>query len=286
MKFKLFYVLLLTLFQMEASAQNICPVIPQPVAARELPASFVLNKHTELVVEDESLLPAARYFQQQLLQQHKIALSIQAKASGPSIRLSLSKKLASSSYRLDMNAQQIQISGIDEPSVFYGIISLLQLTSPVKQRLGNLALKCWSIEDRPAYGWRGLMLDESRHFFGTDKVKSILNWMAFYKLNRFHWHLTDEPAWRIEIKNYPKLALVGGIGSYTNPDVPAQFYTQDQIAEIVRYAAERHITVIPEIDMPGHATAANNAYPQFSGGVVISTRSLLFIRVKKLLIPT
>ncbi len=266
MKFKLFYVLLLILFQTEVGAQNICPVIPQPLAARELPASFVLNTQTALIVDDESLLPVARYFQQQLLQQHKIPLSIHAKASGPYIRFSLSKKLASEFYRLDMDAQQIQISGADESSVFYGIISLLQLASPAKQQSGNLVLKCWSIEDRPAYRWRGLMLDESRHFFGMDKVKSILNWMAFYKLNRFHWHLTDEPAWRIEIKNYPRLALVGGIGSYTNPHTPAQFYTQEQIAEIVSYAAERHITVIPEIDMPGHATAANNAYPEFSGG--------------------
>ncbi|MCH5599604.1 family 20 glycosylhydrolase [Niabella ginsengisoli] len=110
------------------------------------------------------------------------------------------------------------------------------------------------------------MLDESRHFFGAEKVKSILDWMAYYKLNRFHWHLTDAPAWRIEIKQYPKLALIGGIGSHSNPDEPAQFYTQEQIAEIVSYAANRNIVVIPEIDMPGHATAANRAYPQFSGG--------------------
>ncbi len=97
-------------------------------------------------------------------------------------------------------------------------------------------------------------------------MKEILNWMAFYKLNRFHWHLTDQTGWRMEVKKYPRLTLVGGIGNYSNPNAPAQYYTQDDIREIVRYAAERNIEVIPEIDMPGHATAANRAYPEYSGG--------------------
>ncbi|MFW5835471.1 MAG: beta-N-acetylhexosaminidase [bacterium] len=122
------------------------------------------------------------------------------------------------------------------------------------------------IREDPEYGWRGIMLDESRHFFGKDKVKSILDWMVYYKLNRFHWHLTDSPGWRIEIKKYSKLGHVGGIGNHTDPYMPAQFYTQEDIKEIVAYAKERKIVVIPEIDMPGHATAANHAYPEYSGG--------------------
>ena len=110
------------------------------------------------------------------------------------------------------------------------------------------------------------MLDESRHFFGKEKVKQILDLMAFHKLNIFHWHLTDVPGWRIEIKQYPKLTTVGAIGNHSNPNAPAQFYTQDDVREIVQYAADRFIEIIPEIDMPGHATAANRAYPEFSGG--------------------
>ena len=110
------------------------------------------------------------------------------------------------------------------------------------------------------------MLDESRHFFGKENVKSILDWMAFYKLNHFHWHLTDEPGWRLEIKQYPQLTSIGGIGNYSDPYAPAQYYTYADIREIVEYAAARYITIIPEIDMPGHATAANRAYPEFSGG--------------------
>ncbi|WP_315822575.1 beta-N-acetylhexosaminidase [Paraflavitalea speifideaquila] len=97
-------------------------------------------------------------------------------------------------------------------------------------------------------------------------MKQLLDQLAFYKLNRFHWHLTDEPGWRIEIKKYPALALAGGQGNYSDALAPAQYYTQAEIKEVVAYAAARFITVIPEIDMPGHATAANRAYPQYSGG--------------------
>src|SRR5690606_36011303 len=170
------------------------------------------------------------------------------------------------SYRLQVTGKQITITAHSAGGMINGISSLLQLVESRQSQNQQVWVDGWQVNDAPLYKWRGLMLDESRHFFGIKKVKSILNWMAYYKLNRFHWHLTDEPGWRIEIKKYPLLALVGGVGSYTNPYVPAQFYTQDEIAEVVRYAAERNITVIPEIDMPGHATAANRAYPAFSGG--------------------
>src|SRR5699024_5818641 len=110
------------------------------------------------------------------------------------------------------------------------------------------------------------MLDESRHFFGKKIVKEILDQMAWLKLNKFHWHLTDQQGWRLEIKEYPLLTLVGGLGDESGKFKPAQFYTQEDIREIVAYAQKRHIEVIPEIDMPGHATAANRAYPQYSGG--------------------
>ncbi len=110
------------------------------------------------------------------------------------------------------------------------------------------------------------MLDESRHFFGVAEVKKILDLMALHKLNKFHWHLTDSPGWRIEIKQYPLLTSIGAKGNNSDPEAEAQFYTQKQISEIIRYAADRFIEVIPEIDMPGHATVAVRAYPEFSGG--------------------
>ncbi len=110
------------------------------------------------------------------------------------------------------------------------------------------------------------MLDESRHFFGEEKVKQLLDIMAFHKLNIFHWHLTDVPGWRIEIRKYPKLTAIGGTGNHNDPQAPAKYYTQEQIREIVKYAGERYIQIVPEIDMPGHAGASNRAYPEFSGG--------------------
>ena len=109
------------------------------------------------------------------------------------------------------------------------------------------------------------MLDEARHFFGVEKVKELLDMMADYKLNRFHWHLSDNQGWRIEIKAFPELTRIGAIGCDTDKNAPARFYTQDEIREIVRYAAERHIEVIPEIDMPGHARALVRSIPQIDG---------------------
>lgn len=262
-----FFIITLFIIQKPVKAQFPCPIIPQPLKATETKAFFVLNKNTVINIADDTLLPVARYFQQELLERSKIPVSFQNKKDVPVIQLIIAKKKNNDeAYNINMSKEKIIVSGESRSAVFNGVISLLQLILQSKASSGSIMLNCWNIEDAPLYNWRGLMLDESRHFFGMEKVKSILNWMAFYKLNRFHWHLTDEPGWRIEIKNYPNLTLVGGIGTYTNPYAPAQFYTQQQIAEIISYAAERNITVIPEIDMPGHATAANKAYPEYSGG--------------------
>jgi hexosaminidase len=172
----------------------------------------------------------------------------------------------SGSYRLSTASGKIAIIAADKAGVFNGTITLLQLCRSAKHAGAYLTLPGLNISDEPRYQWRGFMLDESRHFFGKAEVKNILNWMAFYKLNRFHWHLTDAQGWRIEIKKYPMLTQVGGVGNFTDSTAKAQFYTQQDIKEIVAYAKRRNIEVVPEIDMPGHATAANKAYPQYSGG--------------------
>lgn len=252
-----------------ASAQDYCPVIPAPVRATKTNTLFVLNSNTPIVQADVVFKPVAQYLQEELLKTQQMTLSMQPASAGPAIRFVLSskKKLPVGGYRLEIHKDGITIAAKESTGAFYGAVSLLQVIRQSKRtKTGLLTLTGWDIEDQPAYGWRGLMLDESRHFFGMEKLKSILDWMAFYKLNKLHWHLTDEPAWRIEIKRYPKLALVGGIGNYTDEFAPVQYYTQEQVKEIVAYAAARFITVIPEIDMPGHATAANKAYPEFSGG--------------------
>jgi hexosaminidase len=248
------------------NAQEICPIIPQPVKSAKTDGSFVLTSHTPIVAESELLRPVANFLQQELLKEQGLPLSIYKTSKASGVKLILASKKSTDAYTLDINAKGATIVADNVEGAFYGVVSLLQIARQAKNVKGSLSLEGWKIQDSPLYEWRGLMLDESRHFFGITKVKSILDWMAFYKLNRFHWHLTDEPGWRIEIKKYPGLALIGGIGDFFDGTLPAQYYTQEQVKEVVAYAAQRFITVIPEIDMPGHASAANKAYPEFSGG--------------------
>ena len=174
-------------------------------------------------------------------------------------------------YLVNTSNNCLEITAHTGAGLFYGVQTVRQLLpagieDPSIAKNSKLELPIIKITDQPRYGWRGLMLDESRAFFGKETVKKLLDRMALYKMNRFHWHLTDSPGWRIEIKKYPKLTTVGAVGNHIDPDAEAKFYTQQDIKEIVEYAAKRHIVIIPEIDMPGHATAANRAYPEFSGG--------------------
>ncbi|MDB4583579.1 beta-N-acetylhexosaminidase [Draconibacterium sp.] len=169
-------------------------------------------------------------------------------------------------YKLQISKKKIQIEAGSEKGIYYGLQSIKQMLFFSEIEKDNFQLPIVTIEDEPRFGWRGLMLDESRHFFGVEKIKQILDLMALHKLNIFHWHLTDAPGWRIEIKKYPKLTSIGAIGNDMDSNAPARFYTQDEIREIVQYASNRFIEIIPEIDMPGHASAANRAYPEYSGG--------------------
>lgn len=247
-------------------AQDV-PLIPKPLKAVKQSSAFKLNQQTQIVANKEAA-KIAEYLQTELLKYQSIALRNADKANANYIDLQLkpNAKQALESYQLLISDQKIELKAVHPQGLFAGVTSLLQLVRQQQVKNNEITIPSWNIEDQPLYAWRGVMLDESRHFFGKDKVKQILDWMAFYKLNKFHWHLTDQPGWRIEIKKYPKLTVIGGIGTMTDSLAKAQYYTQEDIKEIVRYAAERFIDVIPEIDMPGHATAANKAYPEFSGG--------------------
>ncbi|MDP5092104.1 MAG: beta-N-acetylhexosaminidase, partial [Polaribacter sp.] len=172
-----------------------------------------------------------------------------------------------------INKNQIKISAKSSKGAFYAVQSLLQLLPP-KTTSKSIAIQCLEIKDEPKFVYRGMHLDVSRHFFSVDFIKKYLDLMAMLKMNTFHWHLTDDQGWRIEIKKYPKLQEIAAfrketlIGHFS--DEPQQFdgkkyggfYTQEQIKEIVSYASERQITVIPEIEMPGHSQAAIAAYPE------------------------
>jgi hexosaminidase len=197
------------------------------------------------------------------------------------IQLSLDRSLTGlgdEGYHLSIRFEGISIKSASLAGVFYGIQTLDQILPLINetQPVGRVELPIVEIEDRPRYPWRGFMLDEGRHFQGKEVVKRLLDVMAALKMNIFHWHLTEDQGWRIEIKKYPLLTEIGAKRPGTIPSligmfgkrhdgIPHQgYYTQDEIREIVAYAAERHITVVPEIEMPGHSVAALAAYPEYS----------------------
>jgi hexosaminidase len=250
-----------------ASVQQV-PIIPLPKEYASLEGSFNLSSATPIILENETLRPEAIFLQHELLKTMGLTLSVQKRSSLPSITLSLGKMTDQTpgAYKLNITPDEVEITAASRQGLFYGLMSFMQIARDAALKDGKIVLAGWDISDAPKYEWRGLMLDESRHFFGKETVKFLLDWMAFYKLNKFHWHLTDEPGWRLEIKKYPKLANIGGVGNFSDPNAAVKYYTQEDIKEIISYAAERFITVIPEIDMPGHAAASNRAYPEFSGG--------------------
>ena len=217
-------------------AQN---VIPEPAQYRPAKGEFVLSIAENKALETNNVLPS-----------RVVQRIVPDCTTG-----------ADEAYRLEITPDSVFIQSATVTGAFRGEETLKQLL-----RFGKGTTSACVINDAPRYSWRGFMLDESRHFFGKEKVKQLLDIMASLRLNVFHWHLTDEPGWRIEIKKYPLLTKVGSKGNYHNPSAPAAFYTQEDVKDIVAYAAARHIMIVPEFDMPGHATAACRAYPELSGG--------------------
>lgn len=240
------------------AATRVSETIPQPVVVELRTESFRLDPAAVIRCSSDGLQNEASYLRAQLAESSSADQKGQLRRCRQ-IELSIDGKIPSEGYVLELQPRKVAIRGGSAAGVFYGIQTLLQ-------EMQDGVLPCGRIEDAPRYAWRGYMLDEARHFSGAARVKLLLDQMARFKMNRFHWHLTDEQGWRIEIKGYPRLATVGGTGCHSNPDTPAQYYTQEEIRDIVAYAAARHIEIIPEIDMPGHATASNRAYPEYSGG--------------------
>jgi hexosaminidase len=262
--FILFFVVLFVSCSTQKETPAILPIIPKPNQVLTGQGSFKPGENISLSVGSKELLPVAELFIRQMKEVFPMTLSEEEKSG---IRIELTEISDNDpSYSLRVSKKGILIKSSSLQGAFYGLQSLRQLFLFAGKDNGDVRLPVVTIEDSPRFGWRGLMLDESRHFFGAEKVKQLLDVMALHKLNVFHWHLVDASGWRIEIKKYPNLTVVGGIGNHSDPTAPAAFYTQEEIAEIVDYAKERFISIIPEIDMPGHAAAANRAYPEFSGG--------------------
>ena len=261
-----------------SSAQQPVLIIPTPVSVVMQQGHFIVNNQT-MINANAATLSEAALLNDYLQKIYGFTLPVvqNAKPGKNHIVLRLAGPSdAKEHYELDVTPSKIIIESADNAGLFYGIQSLLQLL-PVTKEGGlskGFAVPALHIKDEPRFKYRGMHLDVARHFFDVDFIKKYIDYLAYQKFNTFHWHLTDDQGWRIEIKKYPKLTSVGGfrngtiIGRYpgTGNDEKRYggFYTQEQIKEVVKYAAARHITVIPEIEMPGHASAAIAAYPQLS----------------------
>ncbi len=242
---------------------------PQEVHVRQ--GEFMITPQTSFVVQAADLKDIAGYFGAQIKRSTGYELPVNTIATENSIILSIDNQLPlnEEGYVLEVMPGQITVTGKSDRGVFYGMQTVMQLLPPEIEEatvVDNVAwtLPCVSVKDEPRFAYRGMMLDVCRHFLDVDFVKKQLDIMAMFKMNYFHWHLTDDHLWTIEIKKYPLLTEIGSIRHNVDGSVNRGFYTQDQIREVVAYAAEKKITVIPEIELPGHALAAITAYPELS----------------------
>ena len=246
-------------------------IIPEPERITQQTGEFVLNPNTLFIIDNDTLDAVAGYFKYKIKQSTGYQLADGQEAERNYIRLALDTtlNLKEEGYKLAVLPEGIWVRSQSPQGIFYGMQTVMQLL-PAEIESGQVinnivwAMPCVEIEDEPAYSYRGMMLDVSRHFHDVAFVKKQLDIMAMFKLNRFHWHLTNDHLWTIEIKKYPRLTEVGSVRRNADGSIHKGFYTQEQIKEVVAYAAERFITVIPEVELPGHALAALTAYPELS----------------------
>jgi len=258
-------------------------ILPRPTRLEAGEGSFTLGNATYIVAVGAAIGEAQK-LREYLRPATGCELPLRTQVGRGAIQLVLdptAKSLGEEGYLLVSSAKGIQIKALKPAGLFYGVQSLRQLLPPAIYRQAKVEGVAWTvpavrIEDQPRFGWRGSHLDVGRHFMPKGFVMKHLELMAQHKLNTFHWHLTEDQGWRIEIKKYPKLTEVGAwrketcvgawrsdVSTYTYDGKPhGGFYTQEDVKEVVAFAAARHITVVPEIEMPGHARAAIAAYPE------------------------
>ena len=267
------YILVLFLFLGQTLYAQTVSIIPRPVAYEARGGTFRIGPTTALVVTDPADRQAAAFFNDYLQKFYGFKLPLKAKAGDGAIRLRTAKSADGSrdGYSLRVTGDGVLIEGSTHPGTFYGIQSLIQLLPVTGGKGSTLVIPQVSVRDEPRFSYRGMHLDVGRHMFPVSFIKKYIDYIALHKMNYFHWHLTEDQGWRIEIKKYPELTRTAAyrdgtiIGRYpgTGNDSTRYggFYTQDEIREVVKYAADRHITVVPEIEMPGHSSAALAAYP-------------------------
>lgn len=263
--------LLLGLLAQAASAVPAEPsLIPRPAQMRLAAGRFPLGSNTPVCVRGDAAAKsgAASFLIDQLARSPGLHLAQGACGASDAIELAIDPHVAvaSEGYTLDIDPHGVRVLARDGAGLFHGAVTLWQLASSDPARA---ALPALHIDDAPRFAWRGLMLDSARHMQSAAEIRALLDQMALHKLNVLHWHLTDDQGWRIQIKRYPELTRIGAwrtppdAGHDGEPTRYGGFYTQDEIRALVRYAAARYITIVPEIDLPGHATAAVASYPQF-----------------------
>ena len=250
-------------------------IIPQPVEVTTNSGSFVISPKTSLVVSNKIDEASAAFLNNYLSDYYGFMLPVVKKATKDYIKFNSLKDikgLKAEGYSLKSDSKGVVIEGNSDIGTFYGMQTLIQLLPIEKSK--TLKIAAVTVKDEPRFEYRGAMLDVARHFFPVSFVKKYIDYLALHKMNYFHWHLTEDQGWRIEIKKYPRLTEIGSkrngtiVGRYpgTSSDNTPEggFYTQEDVKEIVKYASDRFITVIPEIEMPGHSSAAIAAYPMLS----------------------
>lgn len=266
------------------AGKGVIALIPQP---QELTAGsdyFQLTPKASITLDtsNDALVGIARYFNAKIAPATGFELPIE-KHGKIQFNLTDDASLGEEGYHLQVKHSDIILTAYRPAGIFYGVQSLLQMLPPqiksgkAQPKDTKWQIPCAEIKDTPKFPWRGLMMDVSRHWFTKDEVKKMIDEIAEYKMNVFHWHLTDDQGWRVEIKSLPKLTEVGAwraprVGQWwqREPQQPGEeatyggFYTQEDIKEVLAYAAERYVRVIPEIDVPGHSVAALVAYPELS----------------------
>jgi len=276
---KLICIFLLLSFTQAFSQVNI---VPKPADIKLGEGDFTISPTTKIIY-GSGAEKQAEYLQNFLKKNYGLNLTATiyngktCESPAKSIQIVYKKNTENpDSYLLEIASDKLYIEGNTAPGVFYAIQSLLQLLPTTHDLPADkiMLVPALVINDHPRFSYRGMHLDVGRHFFPADYIKKYIDYLAFNKFNYFHWHLTEDQGWRIEIKRYPRLTSVGGfrngtiIGRYPGKGNDNKrdggFYTQEQIKDIVKYAADRYITVIPEIELPGHGSAAIAAYPQLS----------------------
>lgn len=251
---------------------NVIP-LPQEVIEAQNGSSFIINSSTSISYpeDNEKMKRNAEFLASYIKKLTGVKVKLTTSETKNSIILKIDSSVEQNEgYELTVDTDNIVLKGSTEAGVFYGI-QTIHKALPITDGKSQAAIPCGKVKDYPRFGFRGFMIDVGRHYFTTDYLKEIIDMLALHNINYFHWHLTEDQGWRIEIKKYPKLTEIGSKrketitapGSKEFDGKPVSgFYTQEEAKEIVEYAAERYITVIPEIDMPGHMLAALASYPE------------------------